>query len=165
MPIRLPSLAAARSLLGKKASQQLPAENGEPPELKNSITGWRKVRWAKGFKLGPEDAIQLEILNYLRQQAPGGWVVFHVPSAAKRSKVVWAWLLVLGFFAGFPDLIILMPRGRVAFIEVKRTHRESDLTLAQKAFRSWCQVYETPYLVATGVADVQGWLTRLESST
>jgi len=130
----------------------------------NLIDTWRRLRFPM-MKLGPEDAITVDIMNWLRSNLPEGWCAFHVPSEAKRSKVWWGKLLAMGYFNGLPDIFIVMPAGRVAFIEVKRDHRESSLTDAQKAFRSWCCRGETPHLVAIGIPDVEPFLKALKAAS
>lgn len=63
-----------------------------------------------------ERAIQIAIRDALRWH---GVRSRHVPNGGKRSIVAGHRLRQEGMVAGFPDLIVWMPGGRIAFMECK----------------------------------------------
>lgn len=70
---------------------------------------------AKGLQPS-ERAIQIAIRDALRWH---GVRSRHVPNGGKRSIVAGHRLRQEGMVAGFPDLIVWMPGGRIAFMECK----------------------------------------------
>lgn len=157
MPLRL-SLSDVRRL-GKAAVAQI------APGIAFSIDTWRQIPQRITVKLKPEDQAQLAIMNWCRAELKPGWIAFHVPAEANRSKVVWALLRVIGFFAGFPDILLIAPGGRCFLIEVKRADQKPKLSPAQEAFRAWADAFKVPYLVAQTPADIEMWLTARESDS
>ena len=69
------------------------------------------------MKLGPEDRIQIAILDYLEAVAPH-LLVFSVPNEGKRSYTTARRHKLLGMVAGVPDLV-LCHEGQALFFEVK----------------------------------------------
>ncbi len=155
MPIRV-NLAELKRF-GKAAVAQI------KPGIAFSIDTWRDIPQRITVRLGPEDRAHLEIMNWLRANLPAGWFAFHIPSEASRTKVVWALLRILGFFAGLPDICIVAPGGKVYFVEVKRADAKPRLSAAQSSFQAWCAAYKIPYLVAQSADDTNNWLIRLEA--
>lgn len=155
MPLRV-SLADVQRF-GKAAVAQI------KPGIAFSVDTWRDIPQRITVKLGPEDQVQLAIMNWCRSTLPPGWIAFHIPSEANRSKVVWALLRIIGFFAGFPDILIIAPGGQCYLVEVKRADQKPKLSHTQMAFRDWAAAYKVPYLVAQSVEDLQMWLRRLEA--
>lgn len=157
MTLRL-SLSDVRKL-GKAAVAQL------KPAIAFSIETWRDIETRINLRLKPEELAQRAIMNWCRANLPPGWIAFHIPSEASRSRATWAMLRILGFFAGFPDILIIAPGGQCCLIEVKRADEKPRLSPAQKAFRAWAETFKVPYLVAQTSEDLQGWLTFPESDS
>jgi hypothetical protein len=67
-------------------------------------------------RAAPERAIQIAIK---RRLALSGVVCHHSPNAGKRSVITGARLKQEGMITGWPDLTVVGPGGRVAFLEVK----------------------------------------------
>ena len=64
----------------------------------------------------PERAIQIAIK---RRLALSGVVCHHSPNAGKRSVIGGRMLKQEGMITGWPDLTVVGPGGRIAFLEVK----------------------------------------------
>ena len=67
-------------------------------------------------RAAPERTIQIAIK---RRLALSGVVCCHTPNASKRSVIAGRMLKAEGMITGFPDLTVIGPSGRVAFLEVK----------------------------------------------
>ncbi|MFN8994958.1 MAG: VRR-NUC domain-containing protein [Pseudomonadota bacterium] len=82
-------------------------------------------------RAAPERAIQIAIK---RRLALSGVVCHHSPNAGKRSVIAGRMLKAEGMITGWPDLTLVGPGGRVAFLEVKaekgRTSAAQDDCLA-----------------------------------
>ena len=65
-----------------------------------------------------EARTQAAIVEFVRYVAPQV-LIFHVPNGGLRSKSEAARLNWAGVLAGVPDLVLMLPRGRCAFWEVK----------------------------------------------
>lgn len=62
--------------------------------------------------------VHASILGYLRQVLPH-CVTAHIPNGGARDARTGAMLKRLGTLAGMPDLVVILPRGRVLWLEVK----------------------------------------------
>jgi len=67
-------------------------------------------------RAAPERAIQIAIK---RRLALSGVVCHHSPNAGKRSVIGGRMLKQEGMITGWPDLTLVGPGGRIAFLEVK----------------------------------------------
>jgi hypothetical protein len=67
-------------------------------------------------RAAPERAIQIAIK---RRLALSGVVCHHSPNAARRSAITGVRLKQEGMITGWPDLTLVGPDKRVAFLEVK----------------------------------------------
>jgi hypothetical protein len=106
------------------------------------------------MKLGPEDRIQIAILDYLEAVAPD-LICFAVPNEGKRSYTVAARHKLLGMVAGVPDLV-LSYGGRAFFLEVKSP--AGRLRPAQKEFLDRAQASGAKAAVVRSVDDVRAAL-------
>jgi hypothetical protein len=77
---------------------------------------WDGAQFTKRRRARPERAIQIAIKKHL---ALYGIVVVHVPNEGKRTTIAGRLIKQEGVLPGFPDLVLLAPGGRVAFVEVK----------------------------------------------
>lgn len=102
-----------------------------------------------------EDPIHIAILGYLRAVLPPSHKVVHVPNNP-RSKIAGARLKRLGMLAGAPDLMILRPAARCAWIEVKP--EGEYLSQGQKDFRDWCKAQGHPWAVCRSIDDARDFL-------
>ncbi|GGH14590.1 hypothetical protein GCM10007036_14010 [Alsobacter metallidurans] len=93
-----------------------------------------------------EDAIQIAIVTYLRMVLPRVAKVFHVPNGGKRNKSEAAKLKAMGVLPGVPDILIMVPPGRLYLAEVKSgkgTLEPEQQEFAREALQmgfGWCCV-------------------------
>lgn len=97
-----------------------------------------------------EESIQREIINYIGAVVPRS-LVFACPNAAPRTWGGRASNGVPGLMKGAPDLIAVMPGGRVVFIEVKTPKGSSSRD--QIAFSGRCNALGQSYFVARSQDD------------
>ena len=77
-----------------------------------------------------ESQIQKAIVQYLRIVLPDA-IVAAIPNGSQRTASGRPANAVAGLLPGMPDLMVLLPRGRVVFFEVKTPKgRVSDSQLA-----------------------------------
>ena len=70
------------------------------------------------FNMPPEQALQVEIVQWMKRTLPPEVVFFHVPNGGNRSAREGAIFKAMGVVAGVPDLLIAWP-GVVVAIELK----------------------------------------------
>ena len=66
-----------------------------------------------------ETQLQISVVHYLRHALPEGILYFHTPNGGVRDKREAAKLKAMGVTAGVPDLIFVLPTGKLAAIELK----------------------------------------------
>lgn len=76
-----------------------------------------KPRRAKPSNI--EEQIQAECVRWMILNYHNKLIFHHSPNEAKRSEVMGARLKAMGMRPGWPDLEILLPKGRVVFFEFK----------------------------------------------
>jgi hypothetical protein len=106
------------------------------------------------MKLGPEDRIQISILDYLEAVAPHV-LFFAVPNEGKRSYMVARRHKLLGMVAGVPDLVLTY-EGRAYFLEVKSA--VGRLRPAQKLFIEAAHKAGAKCAVVRSIEDVRAAL-------
>jgi hypothetical protein len=99
-----------------------------------------------------EDAIQKQIVNYLRHVLHGSAMVLHIHNNP-RSAIDGARLKQMGLVAGAPDLLVVLPHNKGVFIEVKTD--KGRVSEAQHSFSFSCQALGWPWFVARSVDDVR----------
>lgn len=89
----------------------------------------------------PEQKVQRQLVGMLEYCRKAGHLrYFAVPNGGKRTEAEAAILVGQGVKAGVPDLAILFPDGRAAFVETKvpkEISRNSKLSSAQEGWRDW----------------------------
>ena len=106
------------------------------------------------MKLGPEDRIQISILEYLEAVAPHV-LFFAVPNEGRRSWTAAARHKLLGMVAGVPDLV-LVHDGHALFFEVKAP--DGRLRPAQKLFLETAAKAGAKTAVVRSIDDVRAAL-------
>lgn len=79
----------------------------------------------------PEQALQIAVAGFMDRIS--GLIWFHVPNGGGRSRAEGGILKAMGVKRGVPDIVIILPSGKAAFIELKAG--KGTLTTEQKAFR------------------------------
>ena len=104
---------------------------------------------------------QAAIVDYVRWVAPEV-IVFHVANGGLRSKPEAARLKWMGVLAGVSDLILILPKGRSAFWEVKW---KGELTSEQKAFIGRLTELSHSWAVVRSIEDARRELAALGIKT
>jgi len=118
----------------------------------------------------PEHRLQCAIVEYLRLR--GFWPVAvpngaQVAGTAKQRAMRVAFMKSAGLHPGFPDLVILGPKGRIGFIEVKAEGAYQQA--AQKDCQFRLKEFGHHYTVCRSIEDVEdtlaewGWITPLRA--
>ena len=108
----------------------------------------------------PEQAIHQAAVSYLKLlENMGELTFFHPASGGWRSKAEAGIFKSLGVKPGVPDLVLLFPGGRTAFIEIKAP--EGRLSAAQKAFKSQAEYFGFAYAECRGVDQVEKFIRKL----
>lgn len=74
------------------------------------------------------------------------FMLFHIPNEQNNNMLYTIELKRMGLVSGVPDYCILLPNGKVSFIEFKR-NKSSKLTASQLAFKVRCETLSIPYFV------------------
>lgn len=105
----------------------------------------------------PEDQVQKSIIAYLAAVAPTTFV-YAVPNGSRRTASGRATNAVPGIVNGWPDLGLVLPDGRAAFIECKSA--KGVLSKAQRAVRMRLIKVGIPCCVARSVEDARAALAQ-----
>jgi hypothetical protein len=117
------------------------------------------TRRARKLPPAPEFAIHVMVADLLDRWASPGWRWTHIASGELRNIATAARLKRMGVKPGWPDFILLHPKGWPHFLELKR--RGGKLSAAQDDFRAWCAVNQTPFACVDSfdkaLATLKGW--------
>jgi len=115
-----------------------------------------------GIRIQHEARIQREIVNYIRAVAPD-CMVFAIPNGSQRTAAGRPANAVSGFTSGAPDLCVVIPKGRVLWLEVKADKgRVSD---AQLAFHLQLQARGHDVAVVRSIDEVRNAFRVLDIKT
>jgi len=109
-----------------------------------------------------ERKIHIAIVDYLNAVLPDSHLVVHLYNNP-RSAASGALAKRMGMLAGVPDLMIVRPLGRVAFIEVKA--EGGRLSPMQIAFKLHCKTWGIDHAVCRSIEDVRDFLAELRIET
>jgi hypothetical protein len=115
-----------------------------------------------------EFAFAVSVADLLRWEAAPGWQWSHYPAGENRDHKVnakgqrWspsgARLKRMGVQRGWPDFILIGPRGKgVHFLELKRRGK-GRLSDEQEEFRDWCREHGYPWCCTTSFDEVRAQL-------
>lgn len=94
----------------------------------------------------PEDQFQGMVFDIIRLYGVRNLIAWHTPNAARRSLRSGARLKRLGMLAGVADIALVIPGGRIRFLELKLpTTNQSEV---QEEFEASCILNGSPYAVA-----------------
>ncbi len=95
-------------------------------------------------------------MTYLRGL---GHLVFHIPNRGLFNRFTGRYNIADAFFVpGIPDLAVMLPEGKVLWIEVKS--EKGKLSPNQTAFHERLRGLEHDVIVARRVQDVGEWLAE-----
>lgn len=113
-----------------------------------------------------EHKIQSAIMTHIRRIAPDVFA-YAIPNGGGRSLTEGRKLKAEGVRAGVPDLGLILPDGRAAFIEVKKA--DGRLGGLQAGFRDLCARRGVPWALARCVEDVEqafhAWGVKTKGTT
>ncbi|SFK83400.1 VRR-NUC domain-containing protein [Methylocapsa palsarum] len=113
----------------------------------------RKPRLRRSPAPRPKEIVlHMSVAKVLREHARSDWQWCHVPTGEIRDKRTASKLKQMGAKAGWPDFLLIQPRGRLHCLELKRAGEK--LSEAQDAFRMWCVRHGIPHVVAFSIDDV-----------
>jgi hypothetical protein len=108
-----------------------------------------------------EHSIQVQILSYLYYRATPGVFAVAIPNAGKRSGRMGARMKEEGLTPGAPDLCILLPEGKCAWMETKTAKgRQSD---TQKGFQARCERIGHLYVIVRSLQEAQSFLLTIKA--
>jgi len=108
----------------------------------------------------PELDPQRAAVKYLSlMENLGELTYWHTPNSERRDKITGAKLKGMGTRPGMPDMTLLFPGARTAFIELKSG--AGRLSEAQKRFRNQAEAFGFPYLEAADLNQVEDITRKL----
>ena len=93
-----------------------------------------------------EKSIHFAVAGYLNLFLDPDWRCTHIPNGEHRDRRTAAKLKRMGVKSGWPDFILVSPRGQTYFMELKRVG--GRLSESQNDYRAWCIKLGIPYVVA-----------------
>jgi hypothetical protein len=96
-----------------------------------------------------EIALHMSVADILRRFARNDWQWSHFPSGELRDIRTASKLKAMGTKAGWPDLILFDPSGKLHALELKR--QGESLTDEQSDFQTWCIARGVPHSVSRSV--------------
>jgi len=105
-----------------------------------------------------EHSLQVTVLAYLTYNARPDINVIAIPNAAPRSLRMGARMKAEGLQSGVADLCIMLPGGKVAWLELKTDRGRQSI--AQKGFEAKCKRLDHPYALARTLDEAITALTQ-----
>ncbi|RAK51609.1 VRR-NUC domain-containing protein [Phenylobacterium soli] len=104
----------------------------------------------------PEQDLQLAVARYIDRAYPG-LIWWHTPNASgNRGARLGGILKAMGVKAGVPDIVIILPTGQAAFIELKAG--KGRLSEPQEAFRDKVRSFACLWAECRSLVEVEGTL-------
>jgi len=110
--------------------------------------------------LQAEHSLQALVVRHLSYGVRDGINYFAIPNAAKRGPKLASWLKAEGLQAGVADLVFMLPRGKVAWLELKTESKKSKQNDAQLNFERICKKLGHPYAVARNIDEALAILRK-----
>ena len=108
-----------------------------------------------------EHALQVAVVEYMALAVKPELYWSAIPNGGKRNLSVAVKLKREGVRRGTPDIVILLPEGRVAWLELKV--KGGSLSLEQRLFRDVCQRLGHHWAVAKSLDDVIAFLNKIDA--
>lgn len=120
----------------------------------------KRVRAEQWRRSGSEFTLACMVADCLRRWVMPGWQWTHFPAGEARARGAGARLQRMGLQPGWPDLQLLSPVGRIAFLELKRA-AGGRLSDDQIKFRDWCILRGVSWQLATDLREAMAALEAL----
>lgn len=91
-----------------------------------------------------EENFQIGVVRALRY---AGYFVFAVPNGNRNNPIQGHKYKIMGQMAGVSDLILLMPSGKVFFIEIKNPNGKGKQSPMQREFEDTVRAFGHKYLI------------------
>lgn len=89
-----------------------------------------------------EARLQYEVVQWAQQE---GYYCFHCPNGEKRDIRTANKLMAMGVKPGVPDLIFILPRAKILWVELKLTG--GKLSKSQQKFKAILSHFEHSYVL------------------
>ena len=112
-----------------------------------ALVYWLRMQRITYFMVGNENPYSSALRSCCKQQARG--LIARLEAKAKK----------MGKVNGAPDLVIILPKGRVIFLELKKTKggRQSE---SQKRFEQEVKELGHDYFLARGAEEAVNYITQ-----
>jgi hypothetical protein len=123
----------------------------EPPLLVIARGGKPRLRKAPSTR-PKEIALHMLVAALLRDHARPDWLWTHIANGEVRDPRTAGKLKQMGLQPGWPDFVLVPPRGQLHCLELKRLGE--SLSDAQEDFRFWCIRNSVPHVTAYSMREV-----------
>jgi hypothetical protein len=122
-----------------------------PPLL--MLAEGRKPRLRKAPLARPKEiGLHMRVAALLRNHARPDWLWTHIASGEVRDPRTAGKLKQMGLQPGWPDFVLIPPRGQLHCLELKRLGE--SLSDAQEDFRLWCIRNAVPHVTTHSINEV-----------
>lgn len=104
-----------------------------------------------------ESAFQIAVVRFLRSL---GYQVFSVPNGTRLKPSQARIAKAEGMTAGVSDLVIMLPKGQIVFVELKNPNGKGYQSAAQKEFERVCHSLGFEYKIWQSWDDVESFVKR-----
>lgn len=104
-----------------------------------------------------ESRFQTCVVRFLRSL---GYQVFSVPNGTRLKPTQARIAKAEGLTAGVSDLVIMLPKGQIVFVELKNPNGKGCQSGAQKEFERVCRSLGFEYKIWQDWADVESFVKR-----
>ena len=105
-----------------------------------------------------EHSLQVQLLAEFEVRKARDVNILALPNAGHRSLRMGARMKAEGLQAGAADLLVMLPGGKVAWLELKTD--KGRQSLAQKGFEAKCKRLDHPYALARTLDEAIAVLTQ-----
>jgi len=110
------------------------------------------------FKVS-EHSLQVSLIEFLERNKKPNISYHAIPNAGLRSRRMGARMSNEGLRAGVADLCIMLPAGKVAWLEMKSA--KGRQSIEQKGFGAICARIDHPYCVARTMEEAVAFLNKV----
>ena len=104
-----------------------------------------------------ESRFQACVVRFLRGL---GYMVFSVPNGTRLKPTQALIAKAEGLKAGVSDLVIMLPKGQIVFVEMKNPNGTGRQSAAQKEFEKTARALGFEYKIWSSWADVESFVKR-----